>query len=103
MAAACDLAGWESRRIGGIDPMLTANVRWLSRYRHPRCGVPEVAAALLEVFAQSRGLFAGAALVGERLRVLPVLFHQMWRGLLVADLAGGPLALRRWCARVGSR
>jgi hypothetical protein len=74
-AAACVLAGWEFRRVGEIDPVLAANVRWLSRYRHPRCGVPEVPAALLEVFAQGTGLFAGAALVRERLRVLPVLFH----------------------------
>ena len=102
-AAACDLAGWEFRRVGEIDPVLAANVRWLSRYRHPRCGVPEVAAALLEVFAQGSGLFAGAALVGERLRVLPVLFHQMWCGLLVADLAGGPLGASTMVRASGSR
>ena len=90
-AAACELVGWEFRRVGEPDPVLTTNVRWLSRYRHPRCLVPEVAAALLEVFAEGEGLFAGAALVGERLRVLPVLFHLMWRGQLAADLTGRPL------------
>ncbi|HEY5877762.1 MAG TPA: TnsA-like heteromeric transposase endonuclease subunit [Nakamurella sp.] len=90
-AAACELAGWRFRRVGEIDRVLTANVRWLSRYRHPRCWVPEIAAALLDVFVSGTGLFAGATLVGERLRVLPVLFHLLWHRQLVADLSGGPL------------
>jgi hypothetical protein len=33
-AAACDVAGWEYRRAGDLDPVLAANMRWLSRYRH---------------------------------------------------------------------
>jgi hypothetical protein len=45
----------------------------------------------VEVFAEAEGLFAGATLVGERLRVLPVLFHLMWQGRLVANLTGGRL------------
>jgi hypothetical protein len=84
-ASACRVAGWEFRRVGELDPVLTTNVRWLSRYRHSRCLVPGIAEALLEVFAEGRGLFAGAAGVAERLRVLPVLFHLMWRGELVAN------------------
>ena len=91
-AAACAAAGWEFRRLGEIDPVLAANVRWLSRYRHPRCAAAgDIAPALVEVFAGGTGLFAGAELAGERLRVLPVLFHLMWRGRLVADLSQGPL------------
>ena len=91
-AAACAAAGWEFRRLGEIDPVLAANVRWLSRYRHPRCAAAgDIAAALVEVFADGTGLFAGAELAGERLRVLPVLFHLMWRGRLVADLSQGPI------------
>jgi hypothetical protein len=89
---ACGQAGWEFRRVGELDPVLMANVRWLSRYRRRRCLVPEIAGVLLEVFAQGRGLSAGAALAGEPIRVLPVLFHLMWRGWLVASLAGGPLS-----------
>jgi hypothetical protein len=54
--------------------------------------LPEIAEALLDVFAEGRGLFAGAAGVGERLRVLPVLFHLMWQSQLVANLTGGPLS-----------
>jgi len=91
-AAACSAAGWEFRRRGEVDPVLVANVRWLSRYRHPRCaGAGDIADVLLEVFAGGEGLFAGAELAGERLRVLPVLFHLMWRGRLVAGLSEGPL------------
>jgi hypothetical protein len=85
-AAACDAAGWEYRRAGDLDPVLAANIRWLSRYRHRRCLVPEIAAALAEVFAAGRGPFEGAELAGDRLRVLPVLFHLMWRQQLTADL-----------------
>ena len=90
-ASACELAGWEYRRVGDLDPVLVANVRWLSRYRHARCRVPEIAEALVEVFAGARGMFDGATAVGDRLRVLPVLFHLMWHGRLVANLTGGPL------------
>ena len=85
-ARACEAAGWGYRRAGDLDPVLVANVRWLSRYRHRRCLVPEVAAVLLEAFATGRGLFEGAELAGDRLRVLPVLFHLMWCRRLAADL-----------------
>jgi hypothetical protein len=85
-AGACEAAGWEYRRAGGLDPVLVANVRWLSRYRHHRCLVPEVAAVLAEAFAGGRGLFEGAEMAGDRLQVLPVLFHLMWCRRLAADL-----------------
>jgi len=39
---ACGLAGWDFRRSGVPDPVLTANVAWLARYRHPRCAGPAV-------------------------------------------------------------
>jgi len=90
-AAACEAAGWEYRRAGDLDPVLVANVRWLSRYRHRRCLVPVTAVVLLEAFAGGRGLFEGAEAAGDRLRVLPVLFCLMWQRQLTADLACGPL------------
>jgi len=91
-ARACAQAGWVYRRVGVPDPVLVANVRWLSRYRHPRCDArQDVAGRLLEVFAQPMPLAAGVAAVGDRLAVLPVLFHLMWRQLLGADLLAGPL------------
>ena len=48
--------------------------------------MPEVAAVLLEAFACRRGLAEAAELAGDRLRVLPVLFHLMWQRQLTADL-----------------
>jgi hypothetical protein len=91
-ARACAEVGWVFHRVGAVDAVLVANVRWLSRYRHPRCGTRrDVADRLLEVFADPMPLFEGAAQVGDRLAVLPVLFHLMWGQALVADLAGGPL------------
>jgi hypothetical protein len=86
-AQACEDAGWDYQRAGDLDPVLAANVRWLSRYRHQRYLVPEVATLLLEAFAGERPLFEGAEAAGDRLRVLPVLFHLMWCQQLAADLA----------------
>jgi hypothetical protein len=90
-ARACAVAGWEFRRLGEADRVLTANVRWLSRYRHPRCADAQVAGVLMEAFSAGAALFAGASAAGDRLRVLPVLFHLMWLGDLAADLGCGPL------------
>lgn len=91
-AGACEAAGWEFRRVGTVDPVLAANVRWLSRYRHPRCaGRPGTADALRRAFAVPAPLLAGAAEAGDALAVLPVLFHLIWRRELTADLASGPL------------
>ncbi|KRD13142.1 hypothetical protein ASE41_27245 [Streptomyces sp. Root264] len=43
----------------------------------------------MEVFREPMGLWEGAGLVGDRLQVLPVLFHLLWSGALRTDLAGG--------------
>ena len=40
---ACALAGWDYLRTGALDPVLAANLRWLSGYRllaTPRCRWP---------------------------------------------------------------
>jgi hypothetical protein len=101
-AEACALLGWEFRRVGEIAPVLAGNVRWLARYRHPRCaGGEETSRRLREVFAGSTPLRAGAAEVGDPLATLPALFHLMWRQDLVADLAQtrlGPATLVRAAA-----
>jgi hypothetical protein len=86
-AAACKAVGWVFRRVGMLDVVFAANVRWLSRYRHPRCGRREdLVVRLVEVFAQPTPLFAGAEQVGDRLLVLPVLYHLLWRRVLIVDL-----------------
>ena len=85
-ARVCERLGWQYRRLGAPDAVTTANVRWLSGYRHPRHDRPVLAAALREAFATSATLLGGAATVGDPLAVLPVLFHLLWRHELVIDL-----------------
>jgi hypothetical protein len=85
-AEACKCVGWRYRRVGALDRVLAANVRWLSGYRHPRCLHVGRAARLCEVFSTPRPLLAGVARVGDPVAVLPVLFHLLWRGRLAADL-----------------
>jgi hypothetical protein len=79
--------GWRYRRVGAVDPVLAANVRWLAGYRHRRCLCAEYADRLPEVFARPRPLAEGAAAVGDRLAALPTLFHLLWSGVLRADLS----------------
>ncbi|WP_405852345.1 TnsA-like heteromeric transposase endonuclease subunit [Streptomyces sp. NBC_00090] len=87
---ACKAVGWEFEWAGRPDPMRMANIRWLARYRRGRSGQPgAVAERLLEVFSEPKGLWEGAGLVGDRIQVLPVLFHLMWSGKLQTDLSGG--------------
>ena len=102
---ACAAAGWEFEWVGTPDPVLMANVRWLKRYRRARSGQPaEVAARLVEVFQDHCPLLSGAERVGDRLQVLPVLFHLLWSGVLSADLEGellGSESLVRTEGRLG--
>jgi hypothetical protein len=90
-AWACEQVGWVFRRVGVPDAVWTANVRWLSGYRAPRCDRPEVAARLVEAFARPAPLFAGVQAVGPPIGVLPVAYHLLWRHVLVADLRAGLL------------
>ncbi|RSN59628.1 integrase [Streptomyces sp. WAC 04229] len=90
---ACSAVGWEYAHVGVPDPVFMANVRWLARYRHGRCGrESDIAERLVEVFRQSQELRAGAEAAGNVLRVLPVLFHLLWKGALRADLGGALLS-----------
>lgn len=84
--AACDSAGWMLRIIGPLPEARAANLRWLDGYKQPFIYDADIAAALLAVFAEPTPLFAGADAAGDRLRVLPVLYHLMWRQLVLADL-----------------
>lgn len=91
-ADACELVGWEYRRVGALDPVCAANLRWLAGYRHPRCWDERYARELQAVFAEPTELLAGADAVGERISVLPVLFHLLWTHALVTDLRASPLS-----------
>lgn len=84
---ACELVGWEYRLLGAPDPIVTANLRWLSGYRHPRHRISEIAERLRAAFADPLTLMDGATAVGDRIAVLPVLFHLIWQHELNADLS----------------
>jgi hypothetical protein len=86
-AKACALAGWEYELRGAPDPVVTANLRWLAGYRHPRHRVPGTAAVLREAFAAPAPLMSGASAAGDTVATLPVLFHLLWCGELAADLS----------------
>lgn len=85
-AVACARVGWQYERVGILDPVLAANLRWLSGYRHPRVRREVVVAALTAVFAEPCGLLTGARAVGDPIAVLPVLFHLIWRRELTVAL-----------------
>ena len=79
--------GWEYRLVGAADEIVTANVRWLAGYQHPRHDQPGPADVLRRVFAIAAPLMAGAEAAGDPIAVLPVLFYLLWRHELTADLA----------------
>jgi hypothetical protein len=93
-ARACEHAGWVFHRRGLVEPVLLANVKWLAGYRHHRYRLPEIAEQLLKVFDRPCGLFVGAEQVGDRLAVLPVLYHLLWRQILHVELAAELLGPR---------
>jgi hypothetical protein len=78
---------------------MTANLRWLAGYRHPRHRAPATVKALMGVFTAPIPLVAGAEQVGDTVAVLPVLYHLLWCQELVGDL-GRPLH-DRTVVRVG--
>jgi len=90
-AQVCEAVGWQFRHVGDLDQPYRVNLRWLARYRHRRCHRAPAADRLREVFAEPLPLFAGAEMAGDRLAVLPVLYHLIWRHELAADLMSAPL------------
>jgi len=84
---ACAAIGWEYRLVGALDPVATANLRWLAGYRHPRHHVPPTATALRAAFTARVALMDGAEAAGDPVAVLPVLYHLLWHQELTADLS----------------
>jgi len=92
---ACAAVGWGYRRVGVADPVLAANVRWLSGFRHRRCLNTLAGSELVRrVAAGPATVINLAGCAGDRLAVLPALYHLLWRGVLAADLAVAPLSGR---------
>lgn len=87
VGAACVEAGWVYRRLEPLDAVLSANVRWLAGYRHPRnAGSPERIAAVQEAFREPRPLIEGVRAVGDPMAVWPAVFHALWSGRLTVSL-----------------
>jgi len=84
---ACAQAGWTFRLVTGHDQVWLDNVRWLAGYRHRRHHCEPAASELATAFSQPRPLGEGAAMAGDPIAVLPVLFHLLWSGQLAADLS----------------
>ena len=66
---------------------MTANLRWLAGYRHPRHHLAETVDMLRRVFATPMPLMGGAEAAGDPIAVLPVLFHLLWCHELRFELA----------------
>jgi hypothetical protein len=56
------MVGWNYRLVGAPDPIVTANLRWLAGYRHPRHDLPDVGEVLRRVFVTPTPLMAGRGL-----------------------------------------
>ena len=57
--------------LGAADALVTANLRWLAGYRHPRHHLPGTVEVLRCVFATPTPLMAGAEAAGDPIAVLP--------------------------------
>ena len=86
MTAAVQAVGWHYRITQPPDPVLEANVRWLSGYRHSRYGAGIPSQQVADVFAQPLPLIEGVRQLGEPIAAWPVLFHALWSSLLRAPL-----------------
>lgn len=75
-------AGWEHRFADTADPVVMANARWLSVYRHPRCSMGISAARLRRAFTRPTALGEGAFRLGDPIATLPAVYRGLWQGLL---------------------
>lgn len=102
---ACEEAGWELGMPRIPEPMALANLRWVSRCRHPRYGDREVEKALKAAFRTPRALEEGVRATGlPRLSTLPRLYHLLWRQELSMEWnrAMGPDSVIRASGRMPS-
>ena len=91
----CAAVGWGYRRVGVAGAVLAANVRWLSGFRHRRCGNAQAGSELMRRVAAGPVTVTDlVGLAGDRLAVLPALYHLLWCGVLTADLTVAPLSGR---------
>ncbi|KAA0021456.1 TnsA-like heteromeric transposase endonuclease subunit [Antrihabitans cavernicola] len=90
----CEAAGWRYTRVGELDPVFAANLRWLAGYRHRRCLDSAIAAVVAEVLAAApMPIGTLAERCGPPIVVLPTIFHLIWIHRIATDLGSVPLSL----------
>jgi hypothetical protein len=89
-AAACAVTGsWSFRLVHELEPVLAANVRWLSGYRHRRHADPVLGPLLLEAFAGGGPLLAGVSQVADPIRGLAER-ARFWESHILEVITGLP-------------
>ncbi|MFJ2136418.1 TnsA-like heteromeric transposase endonuclease subunit [Streptomyces sp. NPDC087845] len=84
--AVVEAAGWRYRIALPPEPVVAANVRWLSGYRHPRNGGSGRMAEVAACFARPQPLEEGVSRLGDPIAVWPAVFHALWGGVLNTNL-----------------
>ncbi|ROQ23584.1 hypothetical protein EDD98_7531 [Streptomyces sp. PanSC19] len=95
---ACSKAGWQLGSPRLPRPVAMANLRWVSRYRHPRYADAKMKRTLLNAFKAPTGLLEGIENAGlSPLQALPRLYHLLWRRELRMDwsISLGPATVVR--------
>jgi hypothetical protein len=96
-AQLCAQHGWTYRRVGEIPSPWIDNVRWLAGYRHERVRTTSIADAVRAITAAVSSAIPLGVLadeIGERVVVLPTIFHMLWRQELLVDLGSARLSFR---------
>ncbi|MCA2312546.1 TnsA-like heteromeric transposase endonuclease subunit [Mycobacterium intracellulare] len=85
----CGQVGWQYRRVGDLPEVLLANLRWLAGYRNKRVRNDTVATRITDTLQQLGSAPIGelADTIGERILVLPTLYHLMWAHEVYFDIA----------------
>jgi hypothetical protein len=92
----CAHIGWQYHRVGDLPKVLSANLRWLAGYRNTRVRNATVAARIADALQKVGSASIGdiADTVGERILVLPTLYHLMWTHELVGDIESSLLSAK---------
>lgn len=91
--ALCEQVGWQYRSVGDLPKVLSANLRWLAGYRNTRVRNDTVAARIAMALQQIESASIGdlADMVGERILVLPTIYHLLWTQAVHADITNSLL------------
>lgn len=85
--AACAVVGWSYAVCASIDPVVDANLDWLSPCRHQLVDPLGCANALLDACAEPQQLGDVAAMFPPAALSRPVIAHLLWKSSLVTDLS----------------